>query len=33
MVKTMLIKNIKKYKVYKRKHDKDELYLVDLLKK
>jgi hypothetical protein len=28
-----LIFNIKKYKSYKRKHNKDELYLADLLKK
>lgn len=28
-----LISNIKKYKTYKRKHNKDELYLADLLKK
>lgn len=28
-----LINNIKKYKTYKRQHEKDELYLADLLKK
>ncbi len=28
-----LIDNIKKYKNYKKQHDKDELYLADLLKK
>ena len=28
-----LIKNIKKYKNYKKHHDKDELYLADILKK
>lgn len=27
-----LINNIKKYKTYKRQHDKDELYLADILK-
>ena len=27
-----LIDNIKKYKTYKRQHDKDELYLADILK-
>ena len=27
-----LISNIKKYKKYKRQHDKDELYLADILK-
>ena len=27
-----LIQNIKKYKKYKRQHDKDELYLADILK-
>lgn len=28
-----LISNIKKYKTYKKQHEKDELYLADLLKK
>lgn len=28
-----LIANIKKYKTYKRQHDKDELYLADILKR
>lgn len=28
-----LINSIKKYKTYKRQHDKDELYLADLLKR
>ena len=27
-----LIKNLKEYKKYKKKHNKDELYLADLLK-
>lgn len=27
-----LIDNIKKYKTYKRQHDRDELYLADILK-
>ena len=27
-----LISNIKKYKIYKKHHNKDELYLADLLK-
>ena len=28
-----LIKNIKKYKTYKKQHEKDELYLADILRK